>query len=211
MLVGALLTERPNLDSPAAIWLLVQQTLADGWEPFDRVEPAGILAEAEELIGDDLLDGQPPDWQWNLGIDLAVLHRLADGEALALVEALFTIRLNVIAHRWHIDHAGEDRLADIRWRFVESLGRLVMDTEPRSWERRLIGRPLGEPLYAGPAERIRRRRKAAKLSQAELAARLGIARSTVARWESGGRRPTSRHARALVGELGGQQADYVSP
>jgi DNA-binding XRE family transcriptional regulator len=185
--------------------------LSPGWEPFNRAEAAALLVEAQTLIGDPLRDGQPPDWQWNLAADLGMLHRIADGATVSLVEALATIRVNVIAHRWHVDHRGVDRLVDIRWRFVESLGRLVMDTEPQPWERRLLGRPLGEALYARPGDRTRHRREAARLTQTELAARLGIARSTVMRWEAGTRRPTSRHAEALVRELGGEQADYVSP
>jgi DNA-binding XRE family transcriptional regulator len=210
-LVTALLLERPNLDSPAAIWLVVQRALASGWAPFAAAEAGGLLAEAQELIGDPLSDGQPPDWQWNLGANLGILHRLADGGGVSLIEALSVVRLNVLAHGWHIDHRGEDRLAGIRWRFVELLGRLVMDAEPQDWERALIGRPVGEPLYAGPAERLRRRRATAGLTQAQLADRIGAARSTVARWEGGTRRPTSAHAEALVDALGGDQADYVSP
>jgi DNA-binding XRE family transcriptional regulator len=210
-LIRALLAERPELDPPAAIWQLVQRVLASGWEPLDRAEAAQLLVEAERLIGDSLTDGQPPDWQWNLGADLGMLHRIANGETISLLEILSTIRLNVVAHRWHIDYCGSDRLADIRWRFVGCLGRLAMDTEPRDWERQLIGRPLGEPLYARPAERTRRRREAAGLTQGELAARVGVSRSTVVRWEAGTRRPTSSNAEALVGALGGQQADYVSP
>jgi len=58
---------------------------------------------------------------------------------------------------------------------------------------------------------LRRRRAAARLTQVQLADRIGAARSTVARWENGTRRPTSANARALVDELGGEQADYVSP
>jgi hypothetical protein len=169
-LIRALLAERPELASPATIWQVVQRVLASGWEPLDRAEAAKLLVEAERLIGDSLTDGQPPDWQWNLGADLGMLHRIADGTAISLLEILSTIRLNVIAHRWHIDYCGSDRLADIRWRFVACLGRLVMDTEPRAWERKLM-----------------------------------------VRWEAGTRRPTSDNAQALVGELGGHQADYVSP
>jgi DNA-binding XRE family transcriptional regulator len=209
-LAGALLA-RPNLDSPVEIWELVQGALASDWQPFDRSEAARFLAEANDLIVDKLTDGQPTNWQWNLGASLALLHRIADGASILLIEALFMIRLNVIAHRWHIDQTGRDRLSDVRWRFVEYLGRLVMDTEPRAWERQLLSRPIGEALYARPAERLRRRREAAGLTQGELATRIGASRSTVARWESGTRRPTARHAQALVGELGGAQADYVSP
>lgn len=210
-LAGALLDGRTNFDSPAEVWELVQTAMASGWEPFDPVEAARFLTEAAELILDPLTDGQPPNWQWNLGADLAMLHRLADGAQVFLIEALLMIRLNVVAHRWHIDQTGHDRLGDIRWRFVEFLGRLIMDTEPLAWEGQLLSRPLGEAMYAEPAARLRRRREAAGLTQGELAARIGASRSTVVRWESGSRRPTARHAQALAGALGGMQADYVSP
>lgn len=211
MLAAALLAERPDLDRPGELWRMVQRTLAGGWRPSQPAEAAAMLAEASELILDPLADGQPPDWQWNLAIDLTLLERLAGGEPVTLTAALLGIRANVIAHLWHIDQTGTDRLADIRWRFVELLGRVVMDTEPLAWELTLLDRPPGVMLYAGPAERIRRRREAAGLNQTQLARAVGADRTTVVRWEKGTRRPTSHHADALTRELGGQHADYVAP
>jgi len=63
-------------------------------------------------------------------------------------------------------------------------------------------------LYLEVAQRLRRQREARRLSQQDLAARLGVASNTVSRWETGSSRPRldelDRIARTLgigVGEL----------
>jgi DNA-binding transcriptional regulator YiaG len=51
---------------------------------------------------------------------------------------------------------------------------------------------------------IRARRESAGMTQAQLAAKLGVARETVARWESGAGRPTKRARIALDAVLAGE-------
>lgn len=207
-LCAALLSvSRDALDQPAALLEVVRahaSPVAQG-----RRAARAILTQAVGLVEDPLTDGQPPDWQWNLGANLDLLQRLADDERIALIAALYVIRVNVIAHQWHIDHTGVDRLVEIRWRFVDLLGGLIVSTRPRSWEGRLLDRPRGPVLHVTAGLRIRRRRTAAGLTQAQLAAAVGVAQATVVRWEAGERRASTPHAQALTRVLGGEARDYV--
>lgn len=61
-----------------------------------------------------------------------------------------------------------------------------------------------------PAETIRTRRAKAGLSQAALAAALGVAYQRVQEWEHGRRNPSGRTAVALARVLGGRVEDYIS-
>lgn len=196
-----------DLDRPDAILRALRVAIPSP-APFDRAEARALLDEARSLIADPLTEGQPPDWQWNLRTSLDLLRRLAGGEEVTLTDALSAIRVNVIAHRWHIDHLGTDRLGEIRWRFVALAGRFALGVAPEAWELELLGRPPGAAFIATPAERMRRRREALGLSQSALARKLGVGRSTVVRWEAGERRPTPTNAALLAVVLGGVVADY---
>ena len=59
--------------------------------------------------------------------------------------------------------------------------------------------------------RIRRRRRELGLTQAELAARIGVASITVMRWELGRYFPDWRHIGPLEAELGIRVADDEPP
>ncbi len=59
------------------------------------------------------------------------------------------------------------------------------------------------------AELIRQRRAEAKLSQGELAKRLGTSQQHVSAWERAVWTPGPRMARALAGVLGGNLGDYL--
>lgn len=60
-------------------------------------------------------------------------------------------------------------------------------------------------------EVIRTRRRAAGLSQAKLAKRLGIQRTYLSKWENDKHGPEEVHANALARELGGEAAEYLRP
>lgn len=193
---------------PGDLWRAVRAALPT-WEPVESIEAATILAEARTLIHDPLTDGQPPTWQWNLSDNLDLLQRIASGEHVAVIQVLQVVRLNLIAHRWHVDQHGRDRFAEIRWRFIDMLGRLLMDLEPTDWERELIELRVGLPTGATAGELIKRRRLDRGLTQIAVAEQVGVVRYTVGNWERGQTRPTLVNAVALTGILGGQPTDYM--
>jgi transcriptional regulator with XRE-family HTH domain len=53
-----------------------------------------------------------------------------------------------------------------------------------------------------PAELIRKAREAAKLTQGQLAVKLGVSLNTVSRWELGQREPTYRDLLAIATATG---------
>ena len=59
--------------------------------------------------------------------------------------------------------------------------------------------------------RLRRRRAAAGLTQADLAGRLGVDRTHVVHWENGRRRPSTAHLAQLASALGVRPADLLDP
>ena len=56
--------------------------------------------------------------------------------------------------------------------------------------------------------RIEEARKRKNLSQTELARKVGVARTSVAMWESGEKEPSTRHLRELAVALG-ESSDYL--
>lgn len=59
------------------------------------------------------------------------------------------------------------------------------------------------------AETIRERRRAAGMTQVQLADLIKVTAATVSRWETRGPPPGSRNRRALARELGGSPGDYA--
>lgn len=58
---------------------------------------------------------------------------------------------------------------------------------------------------------VKERRTAGGMTQGDLAARLGVDRSTVAQWETGARTPTTDKLPALAEALGCGIADLFGP
>ena len=199
----------PSGGAPGDLWRAVRVALTT-WESVELAEAAALLGEAAALIHDPLIDGQPPSWQWNLRDDMEMLGRIAANERVTVTAVLHVLRVNLVAHRWHIDHRGVDRFVDIRWRFVDMLGRLLMDLEPADWERALMERPVGPATGATIGQLIRRRRLARELTQADLAGMLGVVRFSVGNWERDQARPTVANAVALAAALGGEPGDYLT-
>lgn len=185
-LVRALLAAGPNLNRPADIWsvVLAAHAAADGkgWPPVLLSEATGILAEASLLIGDPLTAGQPPNWQWNLRADLELLQRIGDGDRVSLTQGLDVMRLNLAAHQWHMDHFGSDRFADIRWRFVDMVGRLIVHLEPMPWERQLLDRPIGVANDASMAAAAMEAAAPELLTTREAADVLRLSHRTMENW-----------------------------
>lgn len=207
---NVLLTEA-NHDAFADIWQVIRRVLGAGWEPHDPAEAAAILERASRLIHDPLTDGQPPDWQYNLGAGLQMLRRIVAADAISLTDALTVIRLHLVAHRWHVEHYGHDRLVDGRWRFLDLMARLVMEIEPTEEELALIARPSGgTPPTLTPGQLIRQRRKTNGWTQEELARRLGTNRSAIGHWEADRHRPHLDNAYALARHLGGNPTQYLA-
>jgi transcriptional regulator with XRE-family HTH domain len=69
-------------------------------------------------------------------------------------------------------------------------------------------RTVADPYFA---RRLRQFRRAALLTQAELAARAGVHRATVARYEAEGGDPTWTHVKALAKALGLSVDAFVNP
>jgi DNA-binding XRE family transcriptional regulator len=199
----------PSDGVPGELWRAVHGALT-AWEPVDPAEAAALLDEFAALLHDPLADGQSPNWQWNLGAGLELLGRIATGEHVAVMTVLHVLRINLAAHHWRVDNHGVDRLADIRWRYVEVLARLLMDLEPTDWERTLMERPVGPVAESSSiGERIRHRRRARNLTQTDLAEKLGVVRFSVGNWEHDRARPTLANAIALTANLGGEPGDYL--
>jgi transcriptional regulator with XRE-family HTH domain len=67
---------------------------------------------------------------------------------------------------------------------------------------------LADPYFS---RRLRQFRNAALLTQTELAARAGIHRATVSRYEAGTFEPTWAHVKALAAALGLSVDAFVNP
>jgi transcriptional regulator with XRE-family HTH domain len=67
---------------------------------------------------------------------------------------------------------------------------------------------LADPYFS---RRLRQFRKAGLLTQTELAAKAGIHRATVARYEAGTYEPTWAHVKALAAALGLSVDAFVNP
>lgn len=194
--------------TPGDLWRAVHGAVTT-WEPVEPAEAAILLAEAKQLVHDPLTDGQPPTWQWNVSETLEILERMASNDHVTVSQVLHVVRVNLVAHRWHLDHRGSDRFEEIRWRFVDMLGRLLMDLKPTDWESALMERTEGLPIEATVGQLIKHRRQAQKLTQTALADHLGVVRYSVSNWERGRARPTAANAAALTEILGGEPIDYL--
>jgi DNA-binding XRE family transcriptional regulator len=146
----------------------------------------------------------PPGARWLQRNLIAVLDRAIDGNrdlpAREVREMYIALRE---AGEWRMENqGGTDKLAGERTYVMEVLDRLA-DELPDSTD----GLPCPiEPLSI----RIRDRRTLAKLTQEELAQRIGVDHMTVSRWENdAGREPTPKLRRKLADTLGGKPSDYT--
>jgi DNA-binding XRE family transcriptional regulator len=97
--------------------------------------------------------------------------------------------------------------ARARGSLLSSMPRIVVSfTDNASTSNRGFPYPSAVNIH----EEIRRRRKEKKISQQELADRIGVARSAVAQWEAGATAPSRRHMEAVAEALGASIAELVS-
>jgi DNA-binding XRE family transcriptional regulator len=110
---------------------------------------------------------------------------------------------------FHMSAAGRDVYEEDRVVVVDVLGRLLATTCPEPWEVSLLGLGNGHGTRRlGVGERIRARRQGLNLTQAQLAAAVGVDRSTVVHWEKGDRQVSLVHRIALARVLGGRPTEY---
>jgi DNA-binding XRE family transcriptional regulator len=209
-----------NVDDPLAVCEVACAAVCDvgcaglrpGWQPVTDDELRELLSVGRDLVYGSWWGPLPPSWKMTLGLSLTLLERaLGDRRAVSHLQMVEVIRYHVEGHRWHIAAVGHDPFAESREALFGIVARLIVERPPKGWAAFLIEKPwtsLGRP---NPAAFLRHQRHAAGLAQADVAHKLGVARSTVVRWESGERHPRPAHAAALAQLLGGHAADYEPP
>jgi DNA-binding transcriptional regulator YiaG len=205
----ALLDASPHLQDAGAIRMMVNAALTDRWTRVSPAELAGLLALTQGWVEHEAGAPLAPGWQWNWAELQAVLVRAAKApQLLSVVSIAGAIRRSLDERDFHIGTSGEDPWDADRSMLLDALARLLEATAPQPWEQPLLARTSShEPVPPGGV-RIRHRREALGWSQERLAEALGVSRSTVIRWEGGGRHPPPRRRSALAHVLGGKAGDY---
>jgi hypothetical protein len=195
---------------PLVTCQVVAETLGGGgdWERVTRAELTELVAEANAHIPLRPTHDYPEGWKWSVGGSLLVWQDYLAGRPLSVTRLTLTIRSVVAVHHWHLRNEGVDAFAEVRARWLWAHARLLAATVPQPWERELLGQPNGQPVRAGPGLVLRNQLAHYHLTEAEVAARVGVSPSTMSRWAAGTRRPSAEHRQALARELGGQAGDY---
>ncbi|MBO0729754.1 MAG: helix-turn-helix domain-containing protein [Acidimicrobiaceae bacterium] len=140
---------------------------------------------------------------------LDVLGRAVVDRGLVDVEELDAI---VAAARETGEHRARYHLGDPylekRARCIDVLTRLRTELEDQSGRSREQAGMSLPGRAAALGMRIRAVRREAGLTQVQLAQKLEVNQTTVARWEAGGLAPNHRHRWRLADLLGGRPADY---
>lgn len=208
--VSALFEASPRLIDPIEMLALLRCSRSPEWPPVSPAEISQWLRTAQEWMNaPEPSDGWPTNWRWTMGGLQLLLQRARRARRTVSVLAVTgCIRLSLDGHDHHVLCLGHDPYEDERVGMLYLLARLAVETRPQPWERRILAVKRSERPVVPRHVRIRNQRQAKGLSQGALAARVGVARSTVIRWESGERRPGPRHREALALALGGRPSDY---
>jgi DNA-binding transcriptional regulator YiaG len=207
--VAALIEASSRLEDAGAIRKLVNSALTATWTRVSPAELAALLTTAQGWVQQEAPAALAPGWQWNWAELQAVLARAAKApQLLSVVSVAGAIRRSLDEREYHVATSGADPWDDDRGVTLDVLARLLEATAPQPWELPLLNRAANHAIVLPAGVRIRHLREALGLSQAVLALKVGVHRSTVIRWETGTRHPPARHREALARVLGGHPADY---
>lgn len=169
-----------------------------------RAQVDGVAAYTSDVD----VAGRPPEWQWNAANAAAVLRALLADQAGALFLAT-SLRRALDARAWYVAVYGADPFEQSRVDFVDLLVTALAAVTVAEWERPLFERPVAVDAGAiEPGRVLRDRRRAAGLTQEQLARALDVDRTTVGRWESGTRVAQRSSRVELARLLGGRAVDY---